>query len=123
MEACRALERDVKRAIIDYLRMRGFRVFVRTVGGAYAMRLGREQFVRFSEPGAADLTGWEIGTGRAIEVEIKRPGGRTNPQRQALQQRWLDQARRDGCIAFRASSVEECEAALEEYGFPRRLLV
>jgi hypothetical protein len=117
-------EADVLRAIRDYLRLRGFRIYRRNTGGAYAMRMGgREQFVRFSEPGAADLCGREIGTGRTIEVEVKRPGGRTNPQLQALQQAWLDLAKRDGCIAFRASSVEEAEAALVSYGFERRLLV
>ena len=117
-------ESDVLRAIKAYLEFRGFRCYRRNTGGAYAMRLGgREQFVRFSEPGAADLTGREIGTGRAIEVEVKRPGGRTNPQRQLQQQAWLDLAKRDGCIAFRAASVEECEAALEAYGFPKRLLL
>lgn len=117
-------EQDVLKAIRDYLRFRGFRIYRRNTGGAYAMRMGgREQFVRFSEPGAADLTGREIGTGRTIEVEVKQPGGRTNPQRQALQQQWLDLAKRDGCIAFRASSVQECEAAMETFGYPRRLLV
>jgi hypothetical protein len=81
------------------------------------------QFVRFSEPGQADLWGWERKTGRHIEVEVKKVGGRTNPQRQALQQAWLDLAKRDGCIAFRAASIEDCEAELERYGYPRRLLV
>jgi hypothetical protein len=117
-------EAEVLKAIKQYLELRKFRIYRRNTGGAYAMRMGgREQFVRFSEPGAADLTGREIGTGRTIEVEVKRPGGRTNPQRQALQQAWLDLAKRDGCIAFRASSVLECEAALEAFGYPRRLLV
>jgi hypothetical protein len=117
-------EQDVLRAIKQYLELRGFRMYRRNTGGAYAMRLGRDQFVRFSEPGAADLTGREIGTGRTIEVEVKRAGGRTNPQRERLQQAWLDLAKRDGCIAFRAASVEDCEAALvEAYGYPRRLLV
>ncbi len=116
-------ETDIVRSIRGYLELRGFRIFRRNVGGAYAMRLGREQFVRFSEPGAADLTGWEIGTGRAIEVEVKVPGARTDPRRHALQQAWLEQAKRDGLIAFRASSVQECEARLEEYGYARRLLL
>ena len=112
-------ETDVVSAIKQYLELRRFRVYRRNVGGAYNASL---QFVRFSEPGAADLTGREIGTGRAIEVEVKRPGSRTKPQRQALQQAWLDQARRDGCIAFRASSVEEAEVALVEYGYPPLLV-
>lgn len=112
-------ETDIVRAIRAYLRLRGFRIYRRNTGGAYNASL---QFVRFSEPGSADLYGREIGTGRTIEVEVKRPGGRTNLKRQLQQQAWLDLARQDGCIAFRAASVEECEAALEAYGYPRRLL-
>jgi hypothetical protein len=115
----RVTETDVSRAIKAYLQMRGFRMYRRNTGGAYSGL----QFVRFSEPGAADLTGREIGTGRTIEVEVKRPGGRTKPERQMLQQAWLDLAKRDGCIAFRASSIEEAEAALEGYGYGRGLLV
>lgn len=115
-------ETDVQKAIKQYLELRGFRMYRRNVGGAYAMRLGREQFVRFSEPGAADLTGWEIGTGRTIEVEVKKPGARTNPKRQALQRAWLDQAKRDGCIAFRAASVQEADEQLAAYGYEKRLL-
>ena len=116
----RVRETDVVRAIKGYLELRGFRMYRRNTGGAYNASL---QFVRFSEPGSADLTGREIGTGRTIEVEVKRPGGRTNPQRQMQQQAWLDLAHRDGCIAFRAASIEDCEAELEGYGYPRRLLV
>lgn len=116
-------EQDVLRAIQDFLNYRGFRVRRRNVGGAFAMRLGREQFVRFSEPGAADLTGWEVGSGRAIEVEVKRPGARTHAKRQLLQQQWLDSAKRDGVIAFRASSVEEADARLAEFGYEKRLLI
>lgn len=111
-------EQDVLKAVKAYLELRGFIVFRRNVGGAF----NGMQFVRFSEPGQADLWGWERGTARHIEVEVKRQAARTNPKRQALQQRWLDLAKRDGCIAFRAASVAECEAALEEYGYPRRLL-
>lgn len=118
------LERDVKRGIADYLRLRGFRIRVRTVGGAYRLRLGGgDQYIPWGESGMADLCGWHIGTGRAIEVEAKKPGAKTSPKRQAAQQRWLDDAKRDGVIAFRASSVQEADEQLTEYGFPRRLLV
>lgn len=109
----------VLRAIKTYLELRGFVCFRRNIGGAFnGMR-----FVRFSEPGQADLWGWERQTGRHIEVEVKRKGARTNPKRQALQQAWLDRTRRDGCIAFCAASVEECEDRLEEFGYARRLLI
>lgn len=116
-------EQDVLRAVKDFLEVRGFRIWRRNTGGAYALRMGGERFVRFSEPGAADLTGWQIGTGRAIEVEIKRPGSRTNPKRDAMQKAWLDRARRDGVIALRVASVLEADQQLEAFGFKRRLLL
>jgi hypothetical protein len=111
-------EQDVLRTVKHYLELRGFLIWRRNIGGAFRGM----QFVRFSSPGQADLWGWERGTGKHIEVEIKRPNGRTSPQRQVQQQQWLDRAKRDGCIAFRAASVEECEERLAEFGYERRLL-
>ena len=111
-------ETDIKRAIVQFLRLRGFRCWVRNVGGAYGL-----QFVRFAEPGQSDIWGYEVGTARHIEVEVKRKGARTDSKRAALQKAWLEQCRRDGVIAFQAASVEEVEARLVEYGYARRLLV
>jgi hypothetical protein len=111
-------ETDVKRAILQHLRLRGFRAWVRNVGGAYGL-----QFVRFGEPGQADIWGYEPGTARHLEVEVKRPGARTHPKRAALQHAWLEQCQRDGVIAFQAASVEEAEQRLAELGYPKRLLI
>jgi hypothetical protein len=116
-QGVRTRETDVVAAVKAYLELRGFRMYRRNVGGAYKGL----SFVRFSAPGMADLTGRQIGTGRGIEVEVKRPGAKTDARRQLEQQAWLDLAHRDGCIAFRAASLDECETALEAYGFPRRL--
>lgn len=112
-------ETEVVRAVKQYLELRGFAVFRRNVGGAYSGL----SFVRFSEPGQADLYGWERATGRHIEVEVKKPGSRTNPKRDTLQRAWLDRAKRDGAIALRVASVQEADEQLAEYGYPRRLLV
>lgn len=116
--ALKIRETDVKRAILQYLRLRGFRAWVRNVGGAYGL-----QFVRFAEPGQADIWGYEPGTARHLEIEVKRPGSHTESKRAALQRAWLEQCRRDNVIAFQAASVEEADAQLAEFGFPRRLLV
>jgi hypothetical protein len=113
-------ETEIVRAVKSYLELRGFRVQRRNVGGAYNASL---QFVRFSEPGAADLTGWQIGTGRHLECEVKKMGARTNPKRDQQQREWLSRAKGDGAITLRVSSVQEADEQLAEFGLPRRLLV
>lgn len=45
--------------------------------------------------GAADLYGWEIGTGRCVQIECKYGRGRVAP----AQRRWLATAKADGCVA------------------------
>src|SRR5512143_3504740 len=112
-------ETDIVRAVKHYLELRGFAVFRRNVGGAYSGL----SFVRFSEPGQADLYGWERSTGRHLECEVKVPGARTKPTRDALQREWLARAKRDGVIALRVASVLEADEQLAEYGITRRLLV
>lgn len=46
--------------------------------------------------GASDLNGWVVGTGRRIEIECKRAGHPSTDE----QERWIDAAIADGCIAF-----------------------
>jgi len=103
-----AREADTLKAIADYLRARGFRIFRRNVAGA--VRMARGGVVHVGQRGQADLYGWEVGTGRHIEVEVKRPGRDTTPRlRRAMQDGWILAAQRDGCIAFRTDSVKDCE--------------
>ena len=103
-------ESEIQRAIMDYLAARGFRVFRRNVMGVMPMRRGGAVWVGIR--GQADLFGWHIGTGRALEVEVKRPGNPLSP----FQRAWLFNAEADKVIAFMASSVEDCELALQTYG-------
>lgn len=46
--------------------------------------------------GAADLNGWLRPTGRRVEIECKFAGGAITEQ----QQRWIDTAADDGCVAL-----------------------
>ena len=57
----------------------------------------------------ADIWGWQVMTGRHIEVEVKRPGIKPT----ALQEQWLQQARQAGCIAFWCDSMETALEALK----------
>lgn len=97
-------ESDVLKAVMDYLGAQGFTVFRRNTG---AMVAGK-RFVRFSQPGMADLWGVDRRTGRHIEVEVKRPGEKPTP----LQAAWLEAMRKAGAVAFWCDSVDDCRAKL-----------
>ncbi len=104
-------EQDIQRAILSLLALRGFRVFRRNVAGVMKMASGG--FMKVGEKGQSDIYGWHRGTGRHIEVEVKRPGKEPNQ----LQRAYLDDAHMDGCIAFYADSVDMVEAELKRYGY------
>ena len=106
-------ESDILKAIMGLLAARGFRVFRRNVMGVIAVKGGA---IRLGQKGMADISGWEKGTGRHVEVEVKRPGGRTNLGRARLQKAWLAGAHEDGCIAFQTDSVSDCEKKLADFG-------
>ena len=108
-----ASETDVRKAVMDLLAARGFRVFRRNVMGVVPIKGGA---IRVGQKGMADLYGWEIGTGRHIEVEVKKPGGRTNLSLALMQKAWLMGALKNGCIAFQTDSVNDCEKKLAEFG-------
>ena len=108
-------EADILRAVMDYLVARRFRVFRRNVMGIVPMKKGGA--VRVGEIGMSDLYGWHRGNGIHIEVEIKRPGARTDPVREARQMAWLANAKADGAVAFMTDSVADCEQQLKQFGF------
>ncbi len=63
---------------------------------------GASQFIRFGFPGAPDLHG-VMNDGRALFVECKRAGGRLTDD----QDKFLNDMRRVGAVAFMATSVED----------------
>lgn len=71
-----------------------------------------------STPGIPDLTGWFIPnydttfTPRHFWIEVKKPGGKLRPAQAA----WIEQAKSDGVIAFKAESVEEMVKEFRAYG-------
>jgi len=108
-----AKEGELVKSVMQLLHARGFQVFRRNTGAIttnYTRKDGttRERFFRFSEPGMADIWGWDVVTGRHIEVEVKRRGLIPTP----LQEQWLQSARDGGCIAFACDSMESAETQL-----------
>ena len=63
-------------------------------------------------PGSSDLIG--IYRGRFVAVEIKRPGGRTNPKRAKLQRLFRELVRASGGYAIVVSSVDEFLRLMKE---------
>ena len=63
---------------------------------------GASQFIRFGFLGAPDLHG-VMNDGRALFVECKRAGGRLTDD----QDKFLNDMRRVGAVAFMATSVED----------------
>ena len=107
-------ETALVKAIIQLLQAHGFMAFRRNTGAvttSYTRKDGvtRDRFFRFSEPGMADIWGWQRGTGRHIEVEVKRPGLKPT----SLQLQWLQMAQERGCIAFWCDSMEMAEKKLK----------
>jgi len=108
-----AKEAALVKAVMQLLQVRGFQVFRRNTGAIttdYTRKDGttKERFVRFSEPGMADIWGWQIRTGRHIEVEVKRLGMKPTP----VQLQWLRIAEDTGCLAFWCDSMEMAAAEL-----------
>ncbi len=104
------LESDIQKAVAEYLAYRGFRVYRRNVAGLLPMKKGGA--MRVGETGQADLYGRQTSTGRALEVEVKRPGEHPSPAQTA----WLECALEDNVIAFWCDSVKGAESCLKAFG-------
>ena len=108
-----ASEAEVLKSIMDYMAARKIPCFRRNTGATianYQSKAGdmKRRFIRFSQPGMADLWGWFPWNGQHWECEVKRPGGKMTPEQAA----WLQQARNGHCVAFMATSIYEVECEL-----------
>lgn len=110
------LESDVKDAIrlavggLPYVRL-----FNNPVGEAvfYDPKQKRERRIVYGlAPGSADLIGIIEG-GRFLSIEVKRPGGRTDPKRAAKQKAWREMINAFGGLAIQVESAEEAVEAVE----------
>jgi len=95
-------ERAIQAACIEYLRYRGYYV-LRLNAGALPNAQGRP--VRMLPAGTPDVLA--IKDGRAVFVEMKRPGKRPT----ALQAMTMDTLTQHGARCLVATSVEDLQAA------------
>ena len=106
------LERDIQRAIVRAFLVKYRIVLFHADSGGAGMRSGLSEGVRAytSLPaGFPDLLG-VIPGGRALFVEVKRPGNKPTD----LQTRFLESFRLKGAVAFWADSVESALQQFEE---------
>ena len=59
-------------------------------------KVERGGIVQGAPVGAADLSGWIVGRGLRVEIEVKHGDRKVDPS----QRRWLDALAADGCVAL-----------------------
>jgi hypothetical protein len=104
-------EADIQRAILRYLRLHPKVEFAGRFnrGAVAATYKGRTSFVRFNTiEGFPDIHGL-LRDGRALYVEVKRPGARPTE----AQQQFIERAVRAGAVAIVATSLEDVQAVLD----------
>ena len=113
------LEKDIQRGMIDWLLLKGFKVWRQNSGAMSGTYKGKSRFVRFtSQPGLSDIIGWippklcGHPISRFFAVEVKRPGGVVSQD----QQTFIDGVNRDGGVGIIAHSLEELIESLQLQG-------
>lgn len=99
-------ETQIQATILTYLLARGDVFAWRNNTGAFSPRPG--QFMRYGTPGSADILGVWAPTGQLLAIEVKRPGGKLNPDQEA----WSARVRSAGGVYLLATSVEDVEHVL-----------
>jgi hypothetical protein len=110
-------ERDVLKACLDYLALRGWLAWRNNTGAFAGTHNGKRRFVRFGMPGASDILGLipNAPDGRCgvfLAIETKRPG---KPPTEA-QDAFLANVRAAGGVALVVHSLDELIQGLESEG-------
>lgn len=101
--AMKRTEADIKRAIVQYLRMKGCLVIpYRSVG----IVKPNGKYIPMPRTGISDLLGLDK-NGKFFAIEVKRPG----EPRPDHQERFLQEVRSHGCVGIFATSIEDVMGA------------
>ncbi len=105
-------EKPIERAILQYLQLIGITAWKQN-NGAFKVE-GRFIRVFMDADGngivVLDIAGW-MPDGRALHIEVKRPG--ENPTED--QRAFLENAKKSGCVAFVARSVDDVISNLKKF--------
>jgi hypothetical protein len=108
-------ETDLKKSIVDYLKLLGFLAWVQNVGGVkFTAKSGKQRFVKFGFAGLSDIL-CVLPGGRFLVVETKRLD---NVASQA-QKDFIAEVERRGGIAVLAYSLDDVDRRLRSEGFIR----
>lgn len=110
-------ESTLQRDVLNYLKLVPGIVFGRSNSGL--IKTSQGQWVHLLPKGWPDITG-HLPDGRALYIELKDPTrkpSRDNAKRRATiaaQEAFIADAARKGCVAFRATSVDEVADRIRE---------
>lgn len=105
------VESDVVAAILKHYEKHPTVTIWRQNTGAKS-RGGR--LIRFGKVGAGDLTGLIAPDGRRLEIECKKKGNKTDPDRVLAQQKYADMIRSNGGVYVLAYSLDDVRRAMGE---------
>jgi VRR-NUC domain len=103
------LEKDIQKAILEYLQLRGIFAW-RNNTGSFAFpetKTKARRFFRAGKPGSGDIIGL-TGKGQFFSIEVKRPGQKATPDQEAF----MREVRMNNGLAFVAFSVDDVEGVL-----------
>ena len=106
-------EAEIQRAILELLQVLGIPAWRANTGAIKATYQGRDRFVRFGPKGQADILGVLPPLGRALAVEVKRPGKKASMEQEAF----LNLITRTGGLAFVATCPNDVVQALARAGW------
>ena len=103
-------ESEIQKSIIQYLLMRGCKIWRQNTGG---MKQG-DRFIKFGYRGISDIIGMVPG-GRFCAFEVKRPGGKPTEDQQAF----IASVLATGGIAGVVTSIEDAQKLLAHFEVAR----
>ncbi len=104
-------ERDISKACLQALAYRGQRLYRRNVGARpWSDDPEDKRRVMYGRAGQSDFWGILPKSGRHLEIEMKRPGGRPSPKQYA----WLAEVRAAGGAAYWCDDVDDCLRLYDE---------
>jgi len=108
------LEKDIQRVVLQWLALAGVFAFrVNSGGMRWRDTKGKSRYMQFNgAEGCSDVVG-VLPDGRALFVEVKRPGGKATEK----QLGFLAAAQTAGAVAVVATGVEDLRGKLRAEGY------
>lgn len=100
-------EKQIQDFVLELLKVHPKVAWASRVNVGAVRRGGR--YIRFGERGMSDITG-QLKDGRRLEVELKRPSGKTTPE----QDEFIERVKRWGGVAFVARNCGDVMEALAQ---------